>query len=100
MARNKRPRKKQVTSYPKSIRIIDEDGEFRMFKVWGGKKVSKEPFIITDNLEDLVEAYEEGCTKWQIKPDIKYIRALINKYQQSKKEATNEQANFLKGHFG
>ena len=91
---NNRKHKKQPNNqYPKAIKIVDNDGEFRLFKVWVGNKVSKEPFAITENLEDLVEAYKEACEKWKIKPKVKEIKVLINNHQQ--KEVSNDKANFF-----
>lgn len=99
MARNKKPRKKRtVVKTPKAIKIVDNNGEFRLFKVWNGDKVSKEPFAITDNLEDLVDAYKEACEKYKIKPKIKEIKNIISNHQQQK-GVSNEEANFLKSYY-
>lgn len=98
MPANKRPKRKRILAYyPKAIKIVEEDNEFRLFKVWNGNKVSKDPFAVTDNLEDLIEVYKESCEKFGVKPKIKEIRELINHQQQTK--VSNEEANFFKSYY-
>ena len=90
---NKKHKKQPQHQYPKAIKIVDNNGEFRLFKVWVGNVVSKDPFAITENLEDLVDAYKEACEKWKIKPKVTEIKVLINNHQQ--KEVSNDKANFF-----
>lgn len=88
---------------PKTIRIEDnsegKELDFRLYKVWSKKKSSPQPFLITSSLEDLIEKYQICCRDYQIKPDMKTILELVNKYNNKQKEFKNEQTNFLKGSF-
>lgn len=89
--KRKNPINKNPT--PKDIKIEELDSEFRFYKVWSGKVVAKEPFLITTEIADVVERYKEYCTKWNLKPDMKLVYKLVNNNNQ--KLESNEN-NFLK----
>lgn len=95
---NNRKNKTNKPITPKGVDIRIEDGLYRLFKVWQGDKIGKEPFFITDNIEEMVDKYKECCQNWKIKPNIKYIKSFINEHK--KQEVTQDEANFLKGYHG
>jgi len=94
MAKSRKPRKEQVQKKVKSIKIVDNDGTFKLYKVWSSKVTAKEAFIVTDNLNDLVEDYKDACNKYRLQPDMKRVLKLITVYQQDKK-GTHGKANFF-----
>jgi len=98
MARNKkRKTKKQKPVYPKAIEIVEEDETFKLYKIWSKNKRSSEPFVVSDNLADVVEEYQEKCEKWNIKPDMKTIFKLVNNHKS--KEQNNEEADIFKSRY-
>lgn len=93
----KRKIKPKITN-PKSIKIVEKDGEYRMYKVWSKEKQAIDPFQILSNVQEVIDSYSLNCKKWNIQPDMKRIYELVNSNNQ--KEATDE-SNFPKsGIFG
>lgn len=88
MAKKRKPKKKPQT--PKGIFIEDDDTMLRMYKIWNGDKKSDTPFFATDSLDDLMEKYELCIKEWHIKPDIKLIKNLINKYSKNRENGESD----------
>lgn len=89
--KRKKPIKKQPT--PKGIKFEEKDGEYRLYKIWAGNTINKEPFLITDAIDDAVESYAKYCKQWNIKPDMKLVYNLIDS---NNKKAEQDESNFLK----
>jgi hypothetical protein len=71
--------KRQKT--PKGIHYeVVEGGEIRMYKIWSRKYTAKEPFIITDDIEDFVDNMYKHYSLWNIKPNMKEVRRFVTNY--------------------
>lgn len=72
--------KKGTQQKPKAILIEDEkkDGQtiYRLYRLWKNGKTSKEPFYITDSLEDMTFKVQEKYKEWGIKPTRDFIQKI------------------------
>lgn len=94
----KRKKQPPKNRYPKGLLISDENGIFKLYKIWQGGKTSDEPIVVTEELSDFVDSYTELCTRYKIKPKVKEIKQLINKYNK-KEEVLSNESNLFKGRF-
>lgn len=78
-------RKKISQKIIKPSRVIweEEDGEFRLYKYYGKKRI-EEPFYITDSLEDLIDELTEKVKRWQCKFDYVGFLKFIEKHKKDR----------------
>ena len=79
MAKKRRKKKPNKAPVMRSIEIVEEGKDFKLFKRWKGSKVSPTPFVITDDFETLIEEYREACNKYNLEPDMKLMYKLAAK---------------------
>ena len=65
---------------PKDIHYEENGGEIRMYKVWSRKVTSKQPFVITDDIEDFVQQMASYSRRWNIQPKMKEIFKFVTNY--------------------
>lgn len=73
---------KQAPKYPKGILFTHNDGEYRLFKIWGKNATAGDPFYITGDLGEMLDEMTAKTKIWNCKIDLKKLNKFIQEHDQ------------------
>ena len=81
MAKNKKRKQIKPNPKPKGVEYRFEDGMFKLYKVWTSKVTAKQPYYITDDLDEMVSEIADFKEKYRVNIDLQKLIRFTEQYK-------------------
>lgn len=94
--RKRKQQRKPVV--PIGVHYIKIDDDYYLYKKYGKLIIAKDPFYITDDLDELMDEISNSIKKWKFKPKLAELKKFYD--QHNINETNNEETDIFKDYFG
>ena len=94
-SRKRKPQNKPVV--PIGVHYTKVDDDYYLYKKYGKLVIAKDPFYITDDLDELMDEISNSIKKWKFKPKLAEIKKFYDKHNIN--EQQNEETDIFKDYF-